>query len=101
MPWDWPGLFSTQSPEAGAGAAGTSYVCPTAAVSTRTTPRTPIGKDFVLPQTEKELGASVWPGLGGGWGRYDIQGPEGGQKPRAGSAPGTPGDGVRETLFGM
>lgn len=34
-------------------------------------------------------------------GRYDIQGPEGGLKPRAGSPPGTPGDGVRETLFGM
>lgn len=34
-------------------------------------------------------------------GRHDIQGPEGGLKPRAGSPSGTPGNGVGGTLFGM
>lgn len=33
-------------------------------------------------------------------GRHDIQGPEGGLKPGAGSPPGTPGKGVRGTLLG-
>lgn len=56
----------------------------------------PTGKDFVLPQTEQELGASVWRGLGGGtWGRQDTQGQVGGPRLRQGSPTGTPGNGVR------
>ena len=62
-------------------------------------PWVPTGKSFVLPQTEKELGASVWTGLGGGnRERHDTQGQEGGPRLRGGSPTGTLGNGVRGSL---